>query len=170
MSEQNREAREIEDRYQRSLVTIRAGLDPPLRDQRNPVIEIESSSTWSTADISTDSRSGGPANAPVQAAESSNSEPSSPVQDLRDPAPKARPKPKPQPKPLLRPKQKAKAKARQLPRALDRLALLRRVQQQRRVVQEVQRGARRQTRLQRAADRREGEQRRRLDLPTRSPV
>ena len=168
MSEQNREARDIEDRYRRNLVTIRAGLDPaPRREQQNPVIEVESSSTWSTADISTDRESGEQANAPVQAADSSDSEPST-EEPERVPAQQARPKPKPQPKPLVRPKQRAKARARQLPRALDRLALLRRVRQQRRVIQEAQRADRRRARIQRAEDRRDREQRRRLGLPTRS--
>ena len=170
MSEQNREARDIEDRYRRSLVTIRAGLDPvPHREQQNPVIEVESSSTWSNADISTDRESGELANAPVQAPDSSDSEPSTGEAE-RAPAQPVRPKPKPQPKPkpLVRPQLRAKARARQLPRALDRLALLRRVREQRRALQESQRAERRRARIQRVEDRRVREQRRRLGLPTRS--
>ena len=119
--------------------------------------EVESSSTWSTADISTDSSSErDPPNAPAQEAESSSENDLVPERQV--PAPKARvhlgvrpkPRPKPQPKPVVRPKQKAKAKAkakaRQHPRALDKLALLRRVQLQRRAAQEAEREQRRQAR------------------------
>ena len=109
MSEQNREARDLELRYQRSLRTIRAGLDPAPRVHHNPVIEIASSSTWSTADISTDSQSEG--GAPVQPAVSSDSDQSE--QHLRVPVPRAKalvrlvPLPKPKHKPQARAKQRA---------------------------------------------------------------
>ena len=174
MSEQNREARDLELRYQQSLRTIRAGQDPVPRVRRDPVIEIESSSTWSTADISTDSsREEQPTNAPEQRAVSSDSEEcDSPRQAL---VPRAKalvreaPVPQPKPKPKARAKQRAGPRAK-LPRALDRLALLRRVHQRRRLVQAAEREARRQARVQRVEERREREQRRRLGLPTRSPV
>ena len=83
MSEQNREARELELRYQQSLRTIRAGLDPVPRVRGELVIECESSSTWSTADISTDTSSEEqPTNAPEQRAVSSESEESESVSTL----------------------------------------------------------------------------------------
>ena len=95
---------------------------------------------------------GSPQNAPAQRAASSDSDESDSV--LRAPAPRAKalvrvvPLPKPKPKPQARAKQRARPKAKQLPRALDRLALLRRVHQQRRVVQAVERETRRQARVQ----------------------
>ena len=171
MSEQNREARDLELRYQQSLQTIRAGQDPAPRARQDPVIEVESS-TWSTADISTDSSSEQLASDPAQRAVSSDSESDSP-QAL---VPRAKaigrgvllPQPKPKPKLQARAKQQAGPRAKQLPRALDRLALLRRIGQQRRLVQAAEREARRAARVQRVEDRREREQRRRRGLPTRS--
>ena len=172
MSEQDREARDLELRYQQSLQTIRAGQDPAPRARRDLVIEVESS-TWSTADISTDSPSEErPINAPAQRAASSDSESDSPQAVV----PRAKaigrgvflPQPKPKPKLQARAKQRAGPRAKQLPRALDRLALLRRIGQQRRLVQAAEREARRAARVQRVEDRREREQRRRRGLPTRS--
>ena len=102
MSEQNREARDVEDRYQRSQRAIRAGLDPlPRKARREPVlIEIDSSSTWSTADISTDAEEPDPLRNLPRAKGKAK--------------PRVGPKPKPKPRPKPKPKPKAKAKAKQL--------------------------------------------------------
>ena len=109
-----------------------------------PVIEIESSSTLSTADISTDEE------APPQ-----------------QPRPKPKPKPRAKPKPKPKPKPSGKPKP-SVSRDCNRTAAQRLIQQRLRAVQEVERARRREARVQRDQAR-EGEagQRRRHEL-TRS--
>ena len=169
MGEQNRvardaEERDLEERWQRSLRTIRAGLDPVPRRANIAVVEVlssSSSSAWSTADISTESEHARLVNGPLQAAAESSSEEADLDQALE-------PDPQPRAKQGARQRAQAKARQRQRPRPLDRLALLRRVQQQRRIAQAAEREARRQARVQRVEERQERERRRRLGLPTRS--
>ena len=162
------------DQYGRSQIAIAAGAEPPRRQQR-PIFVDSSESTWSTEDISTDSSPARLVNRPLQApAASSSSEEDQQAQEQPRPrgkqaARELQPRrPEQQLHLRLQPKAKAKAKQRQRPPALDRLALLRRVREQRRAAQAVAREARRQARVQRVEERREREQRRRRGLPTRS--
>ena len=161
------------DQYRRRQIAIAASAEPPRRQQR-PVFIDSSESTWSTEDISTDSSPARLVNRPPQAPASSSSEESQQAQEQPRPrgkqaARELQPRRPEQQLPLrLQPKAKAKAKQRQRPPALDRLALLRRVREQRRAAQAVVREAQRQARVQRVEDRREREQRRRRGLPTRS--